>query len=502
MTRITLIAAVAALLVAAIAWFATGGFGLNDAPDTPPEEPTTVQEETPAAPTVDQQVDEALAKLTLEQKVSQMFILTPEGLTGADVVSAAGDVTRLALSDRPVGGVCYFEQNLETPQQTREMLATVQGFSNEACGLPLFLCVDEEGGEVARIANNEAYGVENTGSTSSFGESGNTTQAAQAARSIATYLADLGFNVDFAPVADISTNEDGAMVGRAFGNTAATVSPLVEAQVKAFNEVGILCAAKHFPGIGGAFGDSHYSAISTDRTLGEMQNEEFKPFQAAIAAGVPMIMVGHISATEVTGDAEPASLSKTIITDILRGQLGYQGIVITDSMAMGAITDSYDNSEIGVKAIQAGADIILMPSNFEATFRGVMGAITSGQISEERIDESVRRIIKAKLTMKDTTPKVNTSANNQASNTQQSADNTSSSENTSETDAANAFEAAIAAGQTDPVAGSDAVTSNIEAAPDETSDAQTDGASDYDTNEDYRYYDDSDEDYYYDESEE
>lgn len=506
MSRVTLIAGIAALLVAAIAWWATGGFGLSEAPENPPETVATSSEQTePVVDTIEQKVEDALAKLTLEQKIAQMFIVTPEGLTGADVVSSAGDVTRLAMHDRPVGGLIYFDQNLESPQQTREMVATTQQFSKDACGLPLFICVDEEGGEVARIANNAAYEIENTGDAAAIGASGDTAQATKAASTIADYLTGLGFNVVFAPVADIASSEDSVMLSRSFGSTAEAVSPFVQAEVEAFNSAGILSAAKHFPGIGGAVGDPHYAAISTDRTLGEMQNEEFKPFQAAIAANVPMIMMGHISATEATGSSEPASLSKEMITDILRGQLGYDGIVITDSMAMGAIIDSYENSEVGVKAIQAGVDIILMPSNFEATYRGVVDAVSSGQISEERINESVRRILKAKLTMKDTTPK----ATEETKKDEQAASSSNSEQNADAavTDATDATDTTGDTEVTDEVAGSDAgdVAETTDYYDETVYDADADYYDEsYDASYDEGYdesYDDTsyEEEYYYEE---
>ena len=408
LSKITLVAAVAAVLVAVIGWFATDGFGTNklEPPQTEPasvvgQDPASSSAEPTGATTIDAQVAEKMAALTLEQKVSQMFIVTPEGLTGADTVVAAGDLTRIAIDDRPVGGIIYSTPNLLDATQVTEMLATTQSYSNEACGLPMFLAIDEEGGEVTRIGDSEGFDGVNVGNMSDIGATGDPAAAREAASTMGRYLTKLGFNLDFAPVADIANNpESETMLYRSFGTTAEDVAPMVTAAVQGFTDAGILSCAKHFPGIGAALGDSHIAGISTEKSLPEMQDEELVPFKEAIAAGVPFVMVGHISCPQVSGENTPASLSRGIVTDILRNQLGFNGLIITDSLAMGAINESYDASQVGVMAIQAGNDIILMPENFDATYRGVLDAIAAGEITEERINESVERIIKAKLIMK------------------------------------------------------------------------------------------------------
>ncbi len=409
LSRITIVAAAVALVVALIGWFATGGFGTQHAQPNATSGTTSVASSaassasasSQAALTIDAQVDQKLGSMTLEQKVAQMFIVTPEALTGADLVTAAGDLTRIAIDDRPVGGVIYMAPNLEDAEQTTEMLKNTQEYAKNAIDLPMFLCVDEEGGEVTRVGGRPGFDAENLGDMADIGASDDTEKAREAGRTMGEYLTKLGFNVDFAPVADIANNPlSDVMASRSFGDTADEVAPMVAAQVEGFSEAGILCCAKHFPGIGAALGDSHYSAITTEKTIGEMQTEEFIPFSEAIKAGVPMIMVGHLACPQVTGDSTPASLSRNIVTDTLRNQLGFKGIIVTDSLAMGAITDSYDQAEVGVLAIEAGVDIVLMPESFEAAYRGVLNAIDEGRITTERIDESVRRIIQTKLTMK------------------------------------------------------------------------------------------------------
>ena len=342
------------------------------------------------------EVEVLLGSLTLEQKVWQLFVVRPEAVTGVDVQTAAGEATREALLSRPVGGVCYFAANLVDADQTREMLTNTARYAEEACGLPPFLCVDEEGGTVSRVGGNPGFGIANVGDMCDVGATGDTEQAYEVARQIGAYLADLGFNVDFAPDADIANNPEGTMGRRSFGTTADVVAPMVEAQVRGFADAGMLCAAKHFPGIGGAVGDSHDARIYSEKTLDEIRAEELRPFEAAIAAGVPFVMVGHLSMPAVTGDNDPASVSSEIVGDLLRDELGYEGIIITDSMGMGAATDSLPTGRLAVEALLAGVDIVLMPADLDAAYQVVIDALAAGELAEERIDASLRRIIRTK----------------------------------------------------------------------------------------------------------
>lgn len=351
----------------------------------------------PAEPEPASEADRILAGMTLEQKVAQLFVVRPEAVTGVGVQTAAGEATRAALEAMPVGGICYFAANLVDADQTREMLANTARYSEEVCGLPIFLCVDEEGGTVSRVGGNPGFGVDNVGDMRDVGATGDVGYAREVAQHIGTYLSYLGFNVDFAPDADIASNPSGTMGLRSFGATADAVAPMVAAQVEGFTEAGVLCAAKHFPGIGGATGDSHDARIYSQRTLDEIRAEELRPFEAAIEADVPFVMVGHLSMPAVTGDDDPATLSSEIVSDLLRGKLGYQGIIITDSMAMGAATDSVPAERLGVEPLLAGVDMVLMPADLGAAYQGVLDAVASGELTEERIDESVRRVVQTKL---------------------------------------------------------------------------------------------------------
>ena len=347
----------------------------------------------------DDSVEKAIDALTLEQKVAQLFVIRPESLTGVATQTRAGDATREAFNALPVGGICWFGQNLEDPDQTREMLANVRSYSMDNCGLPAFAAVDEEGGDVARVALNDAFGVENVGNMRTIGTEGTTDDAYDAAKYIGGYLTDLGFNLDFAPVSDViskAANVD--LVWRSFGTDPDVVSDMVAAQVKGFTEAGVLCSSKHFPGIGYAWGDSETEAIETDRTLEEMLECELKPFKAAIAEGVPMIMVGHLNCPKVSASGLPASLDSEIIQGVLRGELGYDGLVITDALEMGALTNLVDNpAEIALMAFEAGCDLMLIPTDLQGSYNVMLEAVRSGRITEERLHESLRRIVEVKL---------------------------------------------------------------------------------------------------------
>ncbi|PNV68544.1 glycosyl hydrolase [Enteroscipio rubneri] len=367
-----------------------------------PQPPSTVP--APAAPkpalTLDERAAEKAAALTLEQKVAQLFVVTPEAITEVGTATQAGEATKEALAAYPVGGLVYFKKNLLSADQTREMIANSQTYAQDACGLPLLVGVDEEGGTVSRIGGNPGFAIPNVGNMADVGATNDPTQAQAVAQTIGGYLCDLGFNLNFAPDSDICGNPaTDVMALRSFGTDPALVSDMVSAQVKGFANAGVLCCAKHFPGIGGMTGDSHEGAIVTQNTLDELRIGELAPFEAAIEADVPMVMVGHLTAPNAFGNDVPASLNPAAVTDLLRGELGFQGLVITDSLSMGAVGDFCTPDQAGVMALLAGADLVLMPEDFASAYRGVLDAVCAGTLSEDRIDQSVMRIVKAKLAL-------------------------------------------------------------------------------------------------------
>lgn len=367
-------------------------------PQTEEPEATEAQTQTVVDPLVEQAA-QIVSGMTLEEKVAQMFFITPEALTGYGQVTVAGDATNEAYQKYPVGGLIYNSQNLVDIDQTKTMMAKMQQYADSRISLPVFLGVDEEGGSVTRIASNEAYGLTNVNNMSDIGATGDTQNAYQAGVTIGTYLSDLGFNLDFAPVADVLTVSDSVIGNRSFGTDSELVASMALSELQGLESMGIQGVVKHFPGHGGVSGDSHSGAVSTDKSLEELFASELVPFQRAIDGGAEFLMVGHIAAPNVTGDDTPASLSKVMITDVLRTQMGYQGVVITDAMNMTAITANHAADEAAVLAVNAGADMILMPEDFGKAYNGVIDAVNNGTIEEYRINEAVVRIVKAKLAL-------------------------------------------------------------------------------------------------------
>ena len=338
-----------------------------------------------------------LSSMTLEEKIFQLFMVTPEALTGYDEVYMAGEATKDALWERPVGGIVYFSQNLKDEDQTREMLTKTARYGEERSGLPPFLAVDEEGGQVARISGKEGFSLEAFPDMSKIGASNDEAKAFEVGETIGKYLADLGFDVDFAPVADVLTNQDNTVVARrSFGSDAELVSRMVSEEVRGLKKHGVSPVLKHFPGHGGTAEDSHETKPVLHRTLEELSETELLPFAAGIESGADFVMAGHIGVPEIEEDGRPAVFSKTLLTDVLRKQLGFEGIIITDAMNMGAVTESYDSGEAAVAALSAGADMILMPEDFDVAVQAVKAAVENGALTESRIEESAMRILALK----------------------------------------------------------------------------------------------------------
>ncbi len=345
-------------------------------------------------------VQQIVDSMSLEEKVAQLFLVQPEAIVDIGTATAAGDATKQAIKKTPVGGFVYFSDNLQSEQQVQDMLRNVQKYSEDRIGLPAFLSVDEEGGTVARVASTGRFDVTDVGDMAKIGASGDVQQARQAGETIGSYLSELGFNLDFAPDADVLTNPDNTVVKkRSFGNDPRVVSDMSLAVAQGLAQHQVYSVYKHFPGHGATAGDTHQGYAYTDKTLDELKQSELIPFENAIQNNAAFIMAAHISAPRVTGDDTPASLSKTMITDILRGQMGYDGIVVTDAMNMGAVTEQYTSAQAAVKALQAGADLVLMPEDFQEAYQGVLDAVKDGTLTEQRINESVTRIVKVKVHM-------------------------------------------------------------------------------------------------------
>lgn len=344
---------------------------------------------------------ERLASMTLEEKAAQLFIITPEALTGYTQVTRSGEVTRDALENYPVGGLIYFSGNLQSPEQVKAMTAGVQEYAQELQGLPLFLAIDEEGGTVARLGNHEAFDLPKIENMAEIGAQQDGDRAYEVGAVIGGYLKEYGFNMDFAPDADVLTNPDNQVVAdRSFGSDPELVAQLSGRMAAGLRDQGIMPVFKHFPGHGATAEDTHEGFAVADRTLDELKEKELVPFARAAADGAECIMAAHISVPQVTGDDTPASLSSVMLTDVLRGDLGFDGLIVTDALNMGAITEHYTSGEAAVAALKAGADLLLMPEDFGAALEGVLKAVESGEISEDRLDQSVLRILERKTEMR------------------------------------------------------------------------------------------------------
>lgn len=342
-------------------------------------------------------VEEKCMSMTLEEKIAQMFLITPEALSGVSPVTETGDIIEASFQQYPVGGLIYFRENLISREQTVRLLDRMQKISKQRTGLPIFLAVDEEGGTVSRLYGGGITDIPYIGDMYTIGASGDSEQAYTAGNTIGTYLKSLGFNVDFAPVADVFSNLSNTVIGnRSFGNDAELVSEMVGMAVKGLQNTGIRATLKHFPGHGDTAEDSHSGYASSYKSLEQLEECEFLPFRTGIEAGADFIMAGHISLPNVLGDQTPASLSYKMLTEILRDKMGFDGIIITDALNMGAITNYYSSGEAAVSAVKAGADMLLMPENFEDAYNGMINAVYDGRISEERINESVIRILRVK----------------------------------------------------------------------------------------------------------
>lgn len=345
---------------------------------------------------------DVLGKMSLREKVGQLFIVRPEALAEnsnaetAPATDRVDDAVISRLEEYPVGGVVLFSRNITGAEQLPEFISGLQKNSK----YPLFIAVDEEGGRVARIANSDFFNVASYKSMEDIGKSGDASKAEEVGRQIGLYLKKLGFNLDFAPVADINTNPQNIVIGdRSYGSDPSLVAEMVSAQLDGMHDSGIMGTLKHFPGHGDTKDDTHSGYVSIEKTWDELKVCELIPFTASLPK-TDMVMVSHITAVNVTNDNLPSSMSEMMITEKLRNELGYDGVVITDAMAMGAVADNYTSAEAAVTAVKAGVDIVLMPQNLDEAFNGVMNAITDGEISMARLDESVLRILKMKAKYK------------------------------------------------------------------------------------------------------
>ena len=334
--------------------------------------------------TIDEKVDQIVESMSQTEKLGQMVMI---GIQGTKV----DDDSLYMLNQYHMGGVILFDRNMESPEQVKQLTSDLQAQSNEK--VPLFIGIDEEGGDVVRMAEK----LTPPPSQKEIGATGDIEQAKTWAIKTAKSLKDMGINVNFAPVADVGSNDK-----RSYSTDANTVIDFVRAATKGYQQENIIYSLKHFPGIGKGKVDSHIDSSSIDVAKEVLMTEDILPFKTIIDESDPndyFILVSHLKYLALD-EEYPASLSSKIMTDLLRNKLGYKGIIITDDMEMGAVANHNDFRSIGVKAVKAGADIVLVCHEYEhqqEVYLGLLDAVNSGEISQERIDESVKRIIKVKL---------------------------------------------------------------------------------------------------------
>ena len=331
-----------------------------------------------------------IATLSLHEKVCQLFFLQPEQISLSGRVNAPDRTFYAAFSRFPVGGIILFGPNI-AKSKVADLNAGMQEAAAGVNRIGLLIGVDEEGGSVSRVASKLKLAEKQPGPS----KIADADQAYASAEVIGTYLSEYGFNVDFAPVADVrSAVKDAEIAGRCYSDDPDDVADKVVRFVEGCHEAGIIPVLKHFPGLGAVSGNTHNGTGVSERTVEEWRCTEFVPFSAGIQAQAEMVMVSHQVAVNVDPDC-PASLSAVVIS-CLREELGFEGVIITDALRMGAVKEKYGSGEACVRALEAGADMLLLPYNFTNAYEGVMDALESGRLTEDRIDESLRRILTLK----------------------------------------------------------------------------------------------------------
>lgn len=335
--------------------------------------------------------DDLINGLTLEQRAAQLFMAHLYG-------TALNETDRNFLKNWQPGGVVLMDSNSGTPDAVTRLTNSYQQTITEVGGLPLLIAVDQEGGPIAALED----GFTAWPTPALMTAAGDIELAQRVGAAVAEELRAVGVNMNLAPVADLETNPDNMIIARrSFGSDPTLVSPALAGFIAGSQDAGVLATAKHFPGHGPTSGDSHTALLTIDLSRERLEAVELAPFQAAIDAGVEAVMAAHIWYPALEAEANlPASLSPHILTKLLREDMGFDGLIVTDALDMDAIDTIYSYPEAAVKAVQAGADIILSahvgPETVAQGIQAVADAVRTGAISERRLNDSVRRILDAK----------------------------------------------------------------------------------------------------------
>lgn len=364
----------------ALAVIATGCIGSRDK-GTPPEEP-------PAAENQKSAVETLLEGMTTEEKVGQLFMV---GLEGTEL---DGD-TAAFLKEHRIGGVILFGRNTQTPEQVSALTDGLQGLKSGPGGVGMLIGADQEGGRVNRLPGENGKFP----SAREQAADNNPDKVKEVAAQMALQLKEMGINLNFAPVMDIKSNPKNPVIGdRAFGDTPGVVTRMGMAFMKGTLEQGVISVAKHFPGHGDTGVDSHTDLPVITHSMDRLEDFELVPFGEAIKNGLPAIMSAHILLPEIDKDY-PATLSDSVINGILRERMGFDGVVVSDDLDMGAITGLYSPGEAAVRAIYAGVDMLLIGHSREGmleAFDAVVTAVVEGDIAADVIDKAVKRVLSLK----------------------------------------------------------------------------------------------------------
>lgn len=367
-----------------------------------------------APPDIDearQQAEWAMGRMSLEEKVGQLFVTYAYGST-ADAVDSRNrqaygvDTPAQVVQRYHLGGVIYFawSGNLQNPRQIAELSNGLQrAATGSGSRIPLVISTDQEHGVVTRVGPPAAQFPGSMALGAGAVGSGSDRDAHDAAAIGGRELRAVGINTDYAPVADVNVNPDNPVIGvRSFSADPGLAAELTAAQVRGYQRSGppwraVSAAAKHFPGHGDTAVDSHFGFPVITHTREEWNRLDAPPFREAIDAGIDSIMTAHIAMPHLDASQDPATLSRPILTGLLRDELGFDGVVVTDSLAMQGVRDKYGDDRVPVLALQAGADMLLMPPDLGLAYDSVLEAVRGGELTERRIDESVRRILIMKL---------------------------------------------------------------------------------------------------------
>ncbi len=340
-----------------------------------------------------------VAEMSVEEKVGNLFMFGFDGTTITDEL-------KTLIEQYHIGGIIYFSRNIKNPKQVAELSYSIQSLSsNSGHGLPVIISTDQEGGSVARLRDGVIF-PGNMG----LGAINSDSIVYEVGRIIGVELASVGINMDLAPVLDVNTNPLNPVIGnRSFGGDPKIVSSLGRAFIKGLHSSGILSVAKHFPGHGDTSLDSHLELPVMNKNLDELMNIHIKPFIDVIHSGVDAIMTAHVVYPALDGE-NPATLSKVILTDLLRGKLGFGGVIMTDCMEMKAISANHSAGDASVKALKAGVDMVLFSHTYSKqieAYESVLKAVENGYISNEELETKVARVLQLRLNIKESVHRLN-----------------------------------------------------------------------------------------------